>query len=154
MALGGTVALTAALGCGDDDGPAGVDSGTGRDAGGGTDAGGVTDAGGEEVDACGEEVDAGGDEVDAGGEDDAGTTPACESVNSTIGTNHGHTLALPAADVAAGTERTYDIQGASPHAHSVTVTAEQFTMLAAGMTVMTTSTRGGGHTHAVTLVCG
>jgi hypothetical protein len=37
--------------------------------------------------------------------------------------------------------------------HSVTVTAAQFAMLQNNQSVSVTSTSGGGHTHAVTIMC-
>jgi hypothetical protein len=71
----------------------------------------------------------------------------------TIGTNHGHELVIPLADVEAHSNATYDIQGASPHAHSVTLTADDFAALDQGMSVMVVSTLGDGHTHQVTVSC-
>jgi hypothetical protein len=71
----------------------------------------------------------------------------------TIGTNHGHSLTVSKADVMAGTVKTYDITGTSLHAHSVTITAAQFAMLAANTTIMVMSTAGGGHDHQVTVRC-
>ena len=60
---------------------------------------------------------------------------------------------LPAADIAAGANKTYSIKGNSAHDHMVTITAAQFTMLKGGMKYMMTSTSGGSHTHAVTVMC-
>lgn len=144
MVLGGASVLAA---CGGESGTdAGTDSGGGTDTGGGTDAGG-TDAGG--TDAGGTVEDTGVPEVDAGG------GGSCESTNVTIGSNHpaAHALVVSAADVAAATDRTYDIMGASAHTHSVTITAAQFAMLASGASIMVTSTSGAAHTHTVTVVC-
>jgi hypothetical protein len=96
------------------------------------------------------------------GTTDAGTTAAdgdtaasgCEMDPSVmIATNHGHTLVVPLADVVAGAEVTYDIQGSSGHAHSVTLTAAHFTMLQGGTQVTVTSTLGDGHDHDVTVAC-
>jgi hypothetical protein len=130
--------------------------------GGGTDAGSPgSDAGPPESDAGPGGTDAGPPESDAGpGGTDAGPTdidagPAgCTAPGVTIGTNHGHVLVVPPADVTAGVDRTYDIQGSSRHAHSVTISAANFATLAGGGTVMVTSTNGAAHTHAVTVVCG
>ncbi len=93
-----------------------------------------------------------------GGDDGGGGTPdapaaTCTSVTAVIDTNHGHTITVPTADVTAGTNRTYMIQGTSPHPHSVTINASQFAMLAAGQTLNVESTSGGGHTHTVTVMC-
>jgi hypothetical protein len=72
-----------------------------------------------------------------------------------IGTNHGHELEVPLADVMAAVEVTYDIQGTSMHPHSVTLTVDDFMMLQQGMQVIVESTAGGmGHTHQVTVSCG
>ncbi len=72
--------------------------------------------------------------------------------NSSIGGNHGHTLTVSAADVNTGTEKTYDIQGSSPHNHQVTVTSDNFATLASNQSVVLTSTAA-GHTHSVTISC-
>ncbi len=97
--------------------------------------------------------------TDAGTRADTGSGGAdsgpfmCGMVNSTIGSNHGHVLTVPLADVTAAADRTYDITGAGGHAHNVTVTAAQFGMLQAGMTVTTNSTIGAAHGHMVTVTC-
>lgn len=83
---------------------------------------------------------------------EAGMT-TCASTTTTIGTNHGHVGMVPAADVMAGVQKTYNIQGASGHPHTVTITAAMFTMLKAGTSVMATSSNDAGHTHAVTVMC-
>ncbi len=121
----------------------------------GTDAGPTgTDSGPPEADAGPTETDAGPTGTDAGPpETDAGPA-GCAAPGATIGTNHGHVLMVPPADVSAGTERTYDIRGTSGHTHSVTLTAANFATLAGGGTVMVTSSNGAAHTHAVTVVCG
>lgn len=71
----------------------------------------------------------------------------------TIASNHGHSLAVPVADVQAGVEKTYTIQGNSGHDHNVTVTAANFINLSNGQAFEITSTAGGGHTHIVTVFC-
>jgi len=68
--------------------------------------------------------------------------------------NHGHSLVVSAADVQAGTDKTYTIQGTSGHDHSVTLTAANFTTLGNGQVLSgITSTAGGGHTHSVEVTC-
>lgn len=94
--------------------------------------------------------------ADGSGPDGAATVdapPSACSPSATIGTNHGHTLTVPAADVTAAQPRTYDITGSSPHAHSVSLTAAHFAMLAQGMTVTVNSSSGAAHIHAVTIRC-
>lgn len=85
-----------------------------------------------------------------------GASPAScldNGTNVTIAGNHGHVLAVPKEDVAAGVDKTYDITGAAAHAHSVTVTAADFAMLAGNTSVMVTSSSGAAHTHLCTVVC-
>ena len=72
---------------------------------------------------------------------------------SAISANHGHTLSVPAADVMAGTQKTYSIQGSSPHDHLLTVTAAHFATLQTNFQVVIASGSGGGHTHSVTVRC-
>jgi len=72
--------------------------------------------------------------------------------NSSIGGNHGHTLSVSAADVNAGIEKSYGIQGSATHNHQVTVTVPQFATLANNQSVVVTSTSA-GHTHSVTISC-
>lgn len=100
-------------------------------------------------------VGCGGD--DGGGGTDSGVGRSCtqNGTTVTIGSNHGHVLAVTAADVSAGQAKTYDITGTSDHPHSVTVTAANFTSLQNNPSgsVQVTSTSGGGHTHQVTILC-
>ena len=95
--------------------------------------------------ACG----GGGGGSDAGRDSGGGAT----SCGGTIADNHGHTLTVPQADVTAGTARTYDIQGTSPHAHTVSLSAADFGLLSTTGTVIVTSSTGNAHTHMVTVRC-
>jgi hypothetical protein len=90
----------------------------------------------------------GGDDGDNGG----GTDGACQ-VRATINGNHGHGLTVSQADVDAGVERTYDIEGTAGHTHSVTITAPQFATVAAGGNLTVVSTTGSAHTHMITVSC-
>lgn len=72
--------------------------------------------------------------------------------------NGDHELDIPAADVAAGAEESYDIQGDNTgHGHTVTVSAAQFETLQEGDSVTVESSdlgaAGNDHTHVVTLSC-
>ena len=78
---------------------------------------------------------------------------ACTTASAAIGTNHGHTIIISLTDVTAGVEKTYDITGTGGHAHSVTVSAAQFTQIKNGTTLMVNSTSGAAHVHAVTFMC-
>jgi hypothetical protein len=84
---------------------------------------------------------------------DAPPQQGCAMTASTISVNHGHALAVPAADVLAGVEKTYDIKGTSAHPHAITVTAAMFAMLKLGTAITVTSTNVGNHTHDVTVTC-
>ncbi|NUM80479.1 hypothetical protein HUU42_06690 [bacterium] len=95
----------------------------------------------------------GGDEdPDNGG----GPTPQPDCLNAgtnvSIAGNHGHVLVVSKADVAAGTQKSYDIEGSSGHSHTVTLTTTHFASLASNQSVVVTAT-GGPHTHSVTVSC-
>jgi hypothetical protein len=62
---------------------------------------------------------------------------------------------VSATDVAAGVEKVYDTSedGATPHMHTVTVTAAHFATLAGGGTVMVDTSTDELHAHAVTIMC-
>lgn len=73
--------------------------------------------------------------------------------NSSIGANHGHTLTVSIADINAGTQKTYNIQGSAPHPHEVTLTAADFNALSANTSIVKTSTTEDSHSHSVTVSC-
>jgi hypothetical protein len=101
---------------------------------------------------------AGASALGCGGEDGGDGDPSgggdC-SIGSVadISGNHGHVLEVSAADIAAGADKSYDIQGSSVHTHQVTLTAAHFEKLAQGQSVVVTSTDGSAHSHAVTVTC-
>ncbi|MCK0144751.1 hypothetical protein MWU78_03710 [Arenibacter sp. F26102] len=72
---------------------------------------------------------------------------------STIATNHGHSLAVSTADIQAGAQKIYSIQGSSGHNHEVTLTAANFNSLKSNSSITVDSTSGDGHTHSVTVSC-
>ena len=72
---------------------------------------------------------------------------------SSISANHGHTLSVSQADVEAGVERMYSIQGSSGHNHTVTITADDFMDLQGNNNITVNSTNDDGHTHSVTVRC-
>ena len=84
-----------------------------------------------------------------------GNDPDCiqNGTNSNIGGNHGHTLTVSVADVNAGNDKTYNIEGTAGHSHQVTVTAANFNSLANNQQVILSSTNDNGHTHSVTISC-
>lgn len=73
--------------------------------------------------------------------------------NSSIGANHGHTLLVSVADINAGTQKTYNIQGSANHQHDITLTTADFNTLSTNTSISKTSTAGDGHTHSVTVSC-
>jgi len=70
-----------------------------------------------------------------------------------IGSNHGHSLAVSTADVQSGTAKTYSIQGTSGHDHTVSLTAANFTTLQSNASISVTSSSDDGHTHSVQVSC-
>ncbi len=165
-------------GCGPEDSnqPPGTDGGTGGSHDGGTTDGGkveTQDSGTQSMQDSGTGTpDAGMDAgtssppdagVDAGTKFDAGTTADAGSDAGTAACGNGavnqpindptHGVSIPAADIVAGAQKVYSIQGTSMHNHNITVTAAMFTLLRAGMTFTVTSTMTNGHTHNVTVRC-
>lgn len=78
---------------------------------------------------------------------DSGTPP---EVLASIGANHGHVLVVSSADLVAAVEKTYDITGSAGHAHSVTLTADDFETIRASGTLTRQSTTGSAHSHPIT----
>lgn len=93
------------------------------------------------------------DDTTTNGSGGGGSAGGCGAEGADIAGNHGHSLSVPQADVDAATEKTYSIQGDSPHDHEVTVTAADFMALATGGAVTITATSDGTHDHAVTISC-
>lgn len=89
----------------------------------------------------------GSDDSGGGG---GGGSGAC---GADITSNHGHTLSVSQADVTAGVDKTYNIQGGAPHDHTVTLTAAHFASLAQGKSVSVTSSSAAAHDHSVTVTC-
>ena len=86
-----------------------------------------------------------------GGDDDDDSADA--SCKAAIGTNHGHTMPLSSADVMAGADKTYDIQGSSAHSHTVDITAADFADMTPGSVFVLESSTDAGHSHEVTITC-
>ncbi|MFH6603707.1 hypothetical protein ACEZ3G_09485 [Maribacter algicola] len=88
---------------------------------------------------------------------DSGENPQVNCIDNgtavAIGSNHGHTLVVSKADVNAGNEKTYSIQGSSGHDHTITITAENFTSLKNNSSISVVSTNDDDHTHSVTVSC-
>src|SRR5262245_33642236 len=88
-----------------------------------------------------------------GGGGRGGGGMSCGASGSAIAGNHGHVLSIPAADLTSSTNMTYGITGTADHPHSVTFTPAQLQALAAGQSVMVTSTTNASHDHLVTARC-
>jgi len=137
----GTLALLACDGGGDD-----------------PDAGRTASDGGPPVDDAGTLTDAGS--ADTGPTPDGGGSSSCSNLTFEMGDAHPagfrHNLVIGLADVTAGVDKTYDIQGESPQPHTLVVTAAHFATLAGGGSVVIDSTEDMGidlHDHAVTIHC-
>ncbi len=70
-----------------------------------------------------------------------------------ISSNHGHSLVVSKADVEAGTEKSYSIQGSSGHNHSITISADNFAVLKDTKSIQVESSRDSSHRHDVTVSC-
>ena len=77
------------------------------------------------------------------------------SCSPNIAANHPqpHALVIPASDLDLTSAKTYDIQGAADHSHTVTFSAAQLAQLKAGTMVTVTSTTTFGHEHQVSVTC-
>lgn len=85
--------------------------------------------------------------------DPAGVDCLANCTGVTIGTNHGHTLAVSKEVVNAGVEKTYSIQGSSGHDHTVTLSVANFTSLKSKTAISVSSTNDADHTHSVAVSC-
>lgn len=86
--------------------------------------------------------------------DGESTAGECQSdVSAMIGANHDHYLVVPIYDIWQSVDTTYRMLGAFTHSHEVTLTADHFAMLQAGMQVLVVSTVVDGHSHEVTVSC-
>ena len=92
---------------------------------------------------------------DSGSNNNNNSTPDCleNGTQSSISSNHGHSLTVSKADVTSGVEKTYNIDGSSGHSHSVTVTGANFATLQGNQQIIVSSTTGNGHNHSVTVSC-
>ncbi len=77
----------------------------------------------------------------------------CGARGASIAGNHGHALMIPMADVTAGQEKTYSIQGSSGHDHQLTVSAANMAILAGGGSVDIRAEDSFAHSHICTVSC-
>ena len=87
-----------------------------------------------------------------GSSTDTPTTPAPtpSDVTGTVGTNHGHTAVVMAAQLTSDTTVILDITGESSHPHTVELTPADLDQIAAGARVTKTSSTNEEHAHTVT----
>lgn len=72
---------------------------------------------------------------------------------TSISSNHGHTLVVSKADIDAGAQKSYAIQGSSGHNHNITLTAANFNTLKTAKSINVESSRDSSHRHDVTVSC-
>ena len=153
---GAGLGLLAATGCipegsdDDDDDNGGSSGNGGNSAGAGGQSGGGAD--GEGGGMAG--AQAGG--MPAAGGEMMGGEPACPRVTARIDLNHmeaRHLLEIPAEDLRAGVEKTYDIQAMGDHGHTVTVTVEDFAAMNRVEEVRLMSSEDSGHSHLIRVRC-
>ena len=89
-----------------------------------------------------------------GGDDDDVVTPAAGCSNFLFSGNHGHTLAIPSADLNSLTDKSYSVQGTATHDHPFTLTAANLARLKAGQAILVVTTGTTlEHTHDVSGSC-
>lgn len=100
-----------------------------------------------------------------GGGSDSSETPATPSpptpggasasvgCSNTIAANHGHVLSMALADLDSASDKTYDLQGAADHNHTLTLTVAQLRTLKTGASVTTTSSIAFEHQHQSVITC-
>ena len=79
--------------------------------------------------------------------------PTCATTSVAIASNHGHSISVPIADVNAGVDKTYQIQGSSTHPHSVLITAANFASLKMMGSISVMSSLDAAHRHTVNVTC-
>ncbi len=84
-----------------------------------------------------------------------GNEPSAEGgcAGTTISANHGHALTVQRADVEAGVDGRYDIQGSSGHSHALEISAADFAKLRDGESITLRTASSGDHSHTVTIQC-
>lgn len=75
--------------------------------------------------------------------------PAGDKVG-VVGSNHGHSAVITAAQLTAAGAVSLDIRGQSDHPHTVALSAAQIASIAANQRVSKDSSSDDGHSHTVT----
>ncbi|HMI89090.1 MAG TPA: hypothetical protein VK550_33660, partial [Polyangiaceae bacterium] len=145
-------------GSGGTGGATGGSGGTGGATGGSGGSGGASGSGGSAGSgAAGKGGSAGsggaGGAKDAGpGGDSGGGGCSMAMITALISGNHGHTLAIPMADITAGVDKTYNARGTATHDHFVQLTATDFAALKTGGSIIKKSCNGTDHEFVIS--CG
>jgi hypothetical protein len=123
--------------CGDDGGSGSGEGGSNGSNGNGGD--GATNGSGSGASGTASTTGSGGAGTTSGSTSGAGggSGETCsQAIDAQITCRHDHRMLVPVADIIAGVDQTYDIQGANAtHGHNVTVTAAMFAALRRGETV-------------------
>jgi hypothetical protein len=77
-------------------------------------------------------------------------TPAASEKCGCVGSNHGHTAVITAAQLTAPGALNLDITGSASHPHSVQLSAAEVGQIASNQRVSKTSSTDNGHSHTVT----
>jgi len=86
-----------------------------------------------------------------GGDADSPTMPTLPgSATGVVGSNHGHTATVTAAQLMSSDTVSLDITGGADHPHIVALSATELQQISAGTRVSTPSTINSGHAHTVT----
>jgi len=72
---------------------------------------------------------------------------------SSISSNHGHTLQVSKDDVESGIAKQYAIAGSSGHDHNVSISSDDFSKLKSNQQIQVGSTTSNGHNHSITVSC-
>lgn len=87
-------------------------------------------------------------------DDPSATDCLANGANATsITRNHDHSLTVSKADVDAGVEKSFSIQGGSGHNHTIVLTTANFETLKNEKTFKVESSRDDSHRHEVTISC-
>jgi hypothetical protein len=77
-------------------------------------------------------------------------SPTTADKNGTISANHGHVAVITAARLSSPTSISLDIQGQATHNHTVDLTANEVSSVAANVQVAKVSSTDQAHNHTVT----
>ena len=76
-----------------------------------------------------------------------GTNPNPGDVAGRVSSNHGHTVAVTAAQITSGNAVTLTLTTGNGHTHTVSLTEAQIANIGAGSQVSETSSSASGHSH-------